>query len=67
MELSTRGVLRVLTPATGKHLRTQIAKDKFVYFEGSVYLGKNDSESNYTEVSEEEYQAYLESLEPKEE
>ena len=45
-----------LVPANGKHLKN---KDGQI-FEGTVWLGIYDSKDNYTEVSEEEYQKWLE-------
>ena len=45
-----------LVPAVGKHLKN---KDGQV-FEGTIWLGIYDSKDNYTEVSEEEYQKWLE-------
>lgn len=45
-----------LTPAKGKHLKNP----EGMIFEGCAYLGCHDSKSNYSEVSEEEYQEYLE-------
>ena len=48
-----------LTPAKGKHLKNKEGQ----IFEGCIYLGCYDSKDNYVEVSEEEYQEYLNSLE----
>ena len=45
-----------LVPAVGKHLKN---KDDQI-FEGAIWLGIYDSKDNYTEVSEEEYQKWLE-------
>ena len=48
-----------LTPSKGKHLKNKEGQ----IFEGAIYLGCYDSKDNYVEVSEEEYQEYLKSLE----
>ena len=48
-----------LTPAKGKHLKNKEGQ----IFEGAIYLGCFDSKDNYVEVSDEEYQEYLNSLE----
>ena len=45
-----------LTPAKNKHLKNKEGQ----IFEGTIYLGCHDSKDNYVEVSEEEYQKYLE-------
>lgn len=45
-----------LVPANGKHLKN---KDGQI-FEGAIWLGIYDSKDNYAEVSEEEYQKWLE-------
>lgn len=45
-----------LTPSKGKHLKNKEGQ----IFEGCIYLGIYDSKDNYTEVTEEEYQASLE-------
>ena len=47
-----------LTPSKGKHLKNKEGQ----IFEGSIYLGCYDSKDNYVEVSEEEYQEYLNSI-----
>lgn len=49
-----------LIPDSGKYLK-RIATGEI--FNGTLYLGKNDSPDNYSEANEEEYQAYLGSLE----
>jgi hypothetical protein len=48
-----------LMPSNGKHLKN---KSGYI-FEGAIYLGCYDSKDNYVEVTEEEYQDYLKSLE----
>ena len=48
-----------LTPSKGKHLKNKEGQ----IFEGAIYLGCFDSKDNYVEVSEDEYQEYLKSLE----
>ena len=48
-----------LTPSKGKHLKNKEGQ----IFEDAIYLGCFDSKDNYVEVSEEEYQEYLKSLE----
>ena len=48
-----------LTPAKNKHLKNKEGQ----IFEGAIYLGCFDSKDNYVEVSEDEYQEYLKSLE----
>ena len=45
-----------LVPANGKHLKN---KDGQI-FEGAIWLGIYDSKDNYVEVTEEEYQKWLE-------
>jgi len=45
-----------IVPSTGYHFATL---DKTSMFEGVIYLGKYDSHTNYIEVTEEEYQAWL--------
>lgn len=45
-----------LIPNKNKHLKNINTGD---IFEGTIYLGKYDSEDNYVEVTEEEYQQYL--------
>jgi hypothetical protein len=45
-----------LVPASGKHLKN---KDSQI-FESAIWLGIYDSKDNYVEVSEEEYQKWLE-------
>ena len=45
-----------LVPATGKHLKSKEGQ----IFEGAIWLGIYDSKDNYAEVSEEEYQKWLE-------
>ena len=52
--------MRKLTPNTNKHFKNINTGD---IYEGTIYLGIYDSESNYIEVSEEEYQEYLTSQE----
>jgi hypothetical protein len=48
--------MRKLTPSANKHFKDIHTGD---IHEGIIYLGIYDSESNYIEVSEEEYQEYL--------
>jgi hypothetical protein len=48
--------MRKITPSTNKHFKNIYTGD---IYEGVIYLGIYDSESNYVEVSEEEYQEYL--------
>ena len=45
-----------LVPAVGKHLKNKEGQ----IFEGAIWLGIYDSKDNYAEVSEEEYQKWLE-------
>lgn len=63
MKLTTKGVLRILEPAQGMHLKSKSRND---IYEGKIYLGVNDSPDNYTEVTEEEYQTHLNTNEPQE-
>ena len=49
-----------LTPGKNKHLKNVNTGD---IYESCIYLGIYDSKDNYVEVSEEEYQSYLESKE----
>lgn len=55
METNTINIIK-LTPTQGMHLKNILTND---IAEGIVYLGKLDSPSNYIEVTEEEYQAFL--------
>lgn len=55
METNTINIIK-LTPTQGMHLKNILTSD---IAEGIVYLGKLDSPSNYVEVTEEEYQAFL--------
>lgn len=48
--------MKKLTPSKNKHLKNINTND---IYEGTIYLGIYDSEENYIEVSEEEYQEYL--------
>ena len=48
--------MRKITPTQNKHFKDIHTGD---IYEGSIYLGIYDSELNYVEVSEEEYQEYL--------
>ena len=48
--------MRTLTPRENKHYKNVNTGD---IYEGTLYLGKYDTPLNYVEVSEEEYQAYL--------
>ena len=48
-----------LTPKKNYHLKNKEGQ----IFEGCIYLGCFDSKDNYVEVSEEEYQEYLNELE----
>ena len=52
--------MRKLTPNTNKHFKNIHTGD---IHEGVIYLGIYDSEYNYIEVSEEEYQKYLKAQE----
>ena len=45
-----------LTPAKDKHLKNKEGQ----IFESTIWLGIYDSKDNYAEVSEEEYQKWLE-------
>lgn len=45
-----------LTPSKSKHLKNNEGQ----IFEGSIWLGCYDNKSNYTEVTEEEYQTFIE-------
>lgn len=45
-----------LTPSAGMHLKNIHNGD---VYDAYIYLGKYDSEDNYIEVSEEEYQAFI--------
>ena len=49
-------MIRKLTPSLNKHFKDIRTGD---IHEGAIYLGIYDNASNYVEVSEEEYQAYL--------
>lgn len=52
MELIKEEVtLRMLEPAFGKQLKNAITGD---IYEGTVYLGKEDSEDNYVEIDKED-------------
>lgn len=51
-----------LIPNTNKHFKNINNGD---IYEGVIYLGIYDNESNYIEVSEEEYQEYLKAQEEK--
>lgn len=55
METNTINIIK-LTPTQGMHLKNILTND---IAEGIIYLGKLDSPSNYVEVTEEEYQAFL--------
>lgn len=48
--------MRKITPSANKHFKNIHTGD---IYEGVIYLGIYDSEFNYIEVSEEEYQEYL--------
>lgn len=48
--------MKELIPNANMHLKNINTGD---IFEGTIYLGKYDSEDNYVEVTEEEYQQYL--------
>ena len=52
----------VLTPKQGYHYKDKASGDIYEY---QLYLGKEDSESNYELVTDEEYQTWLKSKEPK--
>ena len=45
-----------LVPANGKHLKNKEGQ----IFESTLWLGIYDSKDNYVEVTEEEYQKWLE-------
>lgn len=45
-----------ITPKQNMHFKNIHTND---IHEGTIYLGKYDSEDNYIEVSEQEYQTYL--------
>lgn len=49
-------VMRELKPSENMHLKDIHSGD---IYEGTIYLGIYDSPENYVEVTEEEYQAYL--------
>ena len=49
--------LKTLKPSTSKHLKNINTGD---IYEGTIYLGIHDTEQNYIEVSQEEYEKYLE-------
>lgn len=53
--------LTKLTPSPNKHLKNI---ETGAIHEGTIYLGSNDSASNYIEVSEEEYLKFTETSEP---
>ena len=48
--------IRELKPSENKHLKNIHTED---IYEGAIYLSIYDSPENYVEVTEEEYQAYL--------
>lgn len=50
--------MRKMEPTKNKHFKNIKTGD---IYEGAIYLGIYDNESNYVEVSEEEYQEYLKS------
>lgn len=52
--------MRKLTPRANMHYKNINTGD---IYEGAIYLGIYDSESNYIEVSEDEYQEYLKAQE----
>lgn len=52
--------MRKITPSANKHFKDIHTGD---IHESVIYLGIYDSESNYIEVSEEEYQEYLKAQE----
>lgn len=54
--------LRKLEPSTGKYLKNIKTLD---VFQGPIFLGIYDSADNYIEVSESEYQQYLQSEDEK--
>ena len=54
--------MRKITPSLNKHFKNIHTGD---IYECVIYLGIYDSESNYIEVSEEEYQEYLKAQEIK--
>ena len=51
------GILTKLQPSENMHLKDIHTGD---IYEGEIYLGKYDSANNYVEISQEEYQKYLE-------
>ena len=52
--------MRKIIPSLNKHFKNIHTGN---IYEGVIYLGIYDSEYNYVEVSEEEYQEYLKSQE----
>lgn len=48
--------IRKLIPSANMHLKNINTGD---IYEGAIYLGIYDNESNYVEVTEEEYQEFL--------
>ena len=59
MKLTT-GAILALTPSAGMHLRRKSSGD---IYEGTIYLGKYDSEDSFDEVSEDDYERWLKGLE----
>lgn len=49
-------VEKKLIPSKGKHLKNKESGDVYDTY---IFLGKYDSKDNYVEVSEEEYQAFI--------
>ena len=49
-------MIKKITPNENKHFKNIVTGD---IYEGEIYLGIYDHESNYIEVSEKEYQEYL--------
>lgn len=60
MKIQKNDYFTYITPDINKHFSNL---DKTEMYEGTLYLGKNDSPENYIEVTEEEYQAYLKAKE----
>lgn len=57
MKLKERIVtIRELIPEEGMHIKHKESGD---IYEGSIFLGVEDKQENYEEVTEQEYQEYL--------
>ena len=48
--------MQILIPSANMHFKSKITGD---IYEGNIYLGIYDSADNYIEVTEEEYQEWL--------